>query len=67
MIQTRSKDIFLKFHILLSFYTHFYLIRKLTGDHLERIAFEFCQLKNSLSICSGDAADSSKQNNVNLI
>ncbi len=35
----------------------------ITGDHLERIAFEFCQLKNSLTICSGDVgSDSSKQN-----
>lgn len=41
-----------------------FLIRKLTGDHLERIAFEFCQLKNSLSICSGEGANNSnsKQN-----
>ena len=35
----------------------------ITGDHLERIAFEFCQLKNSLTICSGDVGgDNSKQN-----
>ena len=31
---------------------------------MERIAFEFCQLKNSLSICSGEKEDSLKQNNV---
>lgn len=34
---------------------------KITGDHVERIAFEFCQLKNSLKICSGDKNPS--QNN----
>ncbi len=35
----------------------------ITGDHLERISFEFCQLKNSLTICSGDVGgDNSKQN-----
>ena len=41
--------------------------RKLTGDHLERIAFEFCQLKNSLSICSGEGSQNSKQNSVSYI
>ena len=35
----------------------------ITGDHLERIACEFGQLKNSLTICSGDVGgDNSKQN-----
>ncbi|RNA19525.1 conserved oligomeric Golgi complex subunit 2 isoform X1 [Brachionus plicatilis] len=28
--------------------------QKINGDHVQRIAFEFCQLKNSLSICAGE-------------
>ena len=30
------------------------MFRKISGDHVQRIAFEFCQLKNSLSICAGE-------------
>jgi hypothetical protein len=41
-----------------------FIFRKISGDHLERISFEFNQLKNSLSICSGEAQDSLSQNNV---
>jgi hypothetical protein len=43
-----------------------FLLRKITGDHLERLAFEFCQLKNSLSICSGENKDVIAQNNVRV-
>ncbi len=41
-----------------------FLIRKISGDHLERISFEFNQLKNSLSICNGETQDNPSQNNV---
>ncbi len=34
---------------------------------MERVAFEFCQLTNSLSICSGEKESSLTQNNVNSI
>ena len=34
---------------------------KLSGDHLERISFEFNQLKNSLSICSGSVGSGSSK------
>ena len=37
---------------------------KITGDYVERVAFEFCQLRNSLSICSGENKESMSQNNV---
>lgn len=37
---------------------------KLTGDHIERIAFEFRQLQHSLSFCQ---KDNLTQNTVNTL
>ncbi|CAF0878878.1 unnamed protein product [Brachionus calyciflorus] len=41
--------------------------QKISGDHVQRIAFEFCQLKNSLSICAREDKSTSLTQDIDKL